>query len=93
MERTESDDADDSGDGPWLTLYLDDGVHVLPLQEVMRHELDRGCWCGVWVETANPKTGAAYDIEIVGHTVIGEGVIDIGHVLDRATIERWMKQD
>jgi hypothetical protein len=33
-------------DGGWLMVPLGNGAHVLPLQEVTRHELDEGCWCG-----------------------------------------------
>jgi hypothetical protein len=52
---------------PWFILQLREGVHVLPVDEAMRHELDVGCACRPEIEHANPETGHRFRVPLVTH--------------------------
>lgn len=56
----------------WLTTHREDGVHVVPLDDVVQHEFHEDCICGptpelvqiTWMYTHHSADGREFGAEV-----------------------------
>ena len=51
----------------WALQWVHQVAHVVPVADVVAHDLTAECVCGPRVEYADPETGRAYNGAVVVH--------------------------